>query len=448
MIKNSIKITILTLGLLSSLVSVEAASPTISISPTGDGNTVTVNIANADGNSPVVLFYKTALYTGTQSTTIGSTNSTGVFSGNVSTSAYGITNNTQIYALINGYQTPYVTWPYNTSLNTSSNPVTFSQTNPTIIQGQTLALTINGSSGSYYILSNNNQTVVKSDISGNILSITGLQAGSGNVTVCSSNGTCSTQVITVTNSSQTTSSLYVTQSNITVTVGQTSQVVVTGGTAPYSIFYDGTNKISASVSGTIVSVTGIALGNTSVTVCGVTGGCTPVSVTVVQSNTTTSPVAINVPVSVGQTIVMPLSGGNGAYYISTPITTPFSATISGSNLRILGTATGNNMVTVCSTTTACATISVAVSAAAVITTTTQTSTQSSKYIFENPLYSGMSGDEVFKLQERLAEEGYLYATPNGYYGPATIAAVKAFQRDNKLSQLGNVGPGTRAALNK
>lgn len=446
MIKNRFKITITSLLLACSIVYVRAASPTISITPTGDGNTVTVNIANADGNSPVVLFYKTTLYTGTQSTTIGNTSSTGVFSGNVSTSAYGITNDTQVYALINGYQTPYITWPYNTSLNTSSYSITFNQTNPTITVGQALSITIHGSSGNYFIYSNTNQTSVRSDISGNTLSVLGLQAGSATITICSNTGTCANQVITVTASSQTTSLLSVTQNTITVTIGQTSQVVVAGGTAPYSTFYDGTNKVTASVSGTVVSITGVSLGNTSVTICGVTGGCAQVSVSIVQNNITTSPVTINVPINVGQSIIMPLSGGNGSYYVATPIVTPFNATISGNNLRILGTAPGSNLVTICSTTTACATINVAVSAATLSTQTPIITTP--KYIFENPLYFGMNGHEVLQLQERLAQEGYLYATPNGFFGPATTAAVKAFQRDNGLSQLGNVGPGTRAALNK
>lgn len=63
------------------------------------------------------------------------------------------------------------------------------------------------------------------------------------------------------------------------------------------------------------------------------------------------------------------------------------------------------------------------------------------------LKSGSSGDEVLCLQKMLVKSGYLSATPNGNYGPATMAAVKAFQKAKGLDQLGVVGPGTRAALN-
>jgi len=71
-----------------------------------------------------------------------------------------------------------------------------------------------------------------------------------------------------------------------------------------------------------------------------------------------------------------------------------------------------------------------------------------KYVFTKPLDYGSSGSEVLELQNRLKSVGYLKATPNGNYGPATLAAVKAFQRANGVSPLGNVGPATRAALNR
>ena len=73
---------------------------------------------------------------------------------------------------------------------------------------------------------------------------------------------------------------------------------------------------------------------------------------------------------------------------------------------------------------------------------------SGRYVFTKALDIGASGDEVLELQKRLKSEGYLTATPNGNYGPATQAAVKAYQRAHGLSPLGIVGPGTRAALNK
>lgn len=67
--------------------------------------------------------------------------------------------------------------------------------------------------------------------------------------------------------------------------------------------------------------------------------------------------------------------------------------------------------------------------------------------FTTYLKPGSSGDEVRALQEVLVRLGHLAATPNGNYGPATTAAVQAFQKAHGLEPLGVVGPATRAALN-
>lgn len=69
------------------------------------------------------------------------------------------------------------------------------------------------------------------------------------------------------------------------------------------------------------------------------------------------------------------------------------------------------------------------------------------YTFTKFLKKGMSGNEVLELQKWLAANGYLTATPNGYFGNATEAGVKQLQKDKGLDQFGYVGPGTRAVLN-
>jgi len=69
------------------------------------------------------------------------------------------------------------------------------------------------------------------------------------------------------------------------------------------------------------------------------------------------------------------------------------------------------------------------------------------YVFTSYLKPGMRGDEVMQLQQTLAGLGLLTAKPNGYFGVGTTAAVKEFQKEHGLDQLGSVGPGTRAALN-
>lgn len=62
------------------------------------------------------------------------------------------------------------------------------------------------------------------------------------------------------------------------------------------------------------------------------------------------------------------------------------------------------------------------------------------------LKSGSKGSQVTALQVFLKSQGYFKATSVPNYGPATLAAVKAFQKANKISQTGTVGPLTRAKI--
>jgi len=66
--------------------------------------------------------------------------------------------------------------------------------------------------------------------------------------------------------------------------------------------------------------------------------------------------------------------------------------------------------------------------------------------FSSDLYRGLSGDSVLLLQNYLSVSGYLSATPNGYFGPATFEAVQKFQSKNGISATGYVGPITRLAI--
>lgn len=64
------------------------------------------------------------------------------------------------------------------------------------------------------------------------------------------------------------------------------------------------------------------------------------------------------------------------------------------------------------------------------------------------LQIGSENREVSILQNMLKQGGYLYVTPNGYFGPSTKAAVKRFQNANGISSTGVVGELTRNAINE
>ena len=61
----------------------------------------------------------------------------------------------------------------------------------------------------------------------------------------------------------------------------------------------------------------------------------------------------------------------------------------------------------------------------------------------------MSGEDVLELQKRFIAEGYLkIAAPTRFFGAMTEAALKAYQRANKLEAVGFTGPKTRTLLNQ
>ena len=59
---------------------------------------------------------------------------------------------------------------------------------------------------------------------------------------------------------------------------------------------------------------------------------------------------------------------------------------------------------------------------------------------------GSSGANVTKVQKKLIQFGYLDGEADGRYGEKTRDAVKWFQRRNRLTVDGRVGPATAAAL--
>lgn len=63
-----------------------------------------------------------------------------------------------------------------------------------------------------------------------------------------------------------------------------------------------------------------------------------------------------------------------------------------------------------------------------------------------PLHPGATGPEVEKLQTRLAELGFPPGKIDGDFGPATEAALLAFQKSRELLADGIAGPRTLAAL--
>jgi peptidoglycan hydrolase-like protein with peptidoglycan-binding domain len=90
----------------------------------------------------------------------------------------------------------------------------------------------------------------------------------------------------------------------------------------------------------------------------------------------------------------------------------------------------------------------ALSSSGSVTQTSGNSSTGSTATFTQYLTVGSSGSEVSALQRRLAEDGIFSGSITGYFGAMTKAAVKSYQAKHGLTQLGVVGPSTRALLNQ
>ncbi len=62
------------------------------------------------------------------------------------------------------------------------------------------------------------------------------------------------------------------------------------------------------------------------------------------------------------------------------------------------------------------------------------------------LRKGSSGDDVARLQKRLAAAGFDPGAADGIFGPKTDAALRAFQEANGLAVDGIAGPATNGKL--
>lgn len=69
-----------------------------------------------------------------------------------------------------------------------------------------------------------------------------------------------------------------------------------------------------------------------------------------------------------------------------------------------------------------------------------------KPVYERILKRGGVGNGVFALQKKLNDLGYDCGNPDGIFGKGTQTAVKAFQKDYKLTVDGVVGPKTWDAI--
>lgn len=254
-----------------------ASTPTINVSSTGN-NQVNVSVTNADPNSNINFYYIQPSNSAVFVSSIGTTNSSGYFSTTLNQNSYSIPQNSSVFVIINGQQSPSVMWPYN---NANYGNVSLSQTSVTIGYNQSLNINVYGGNGAYYVSSNSNSSLASATLNGSVLNIySGNVSGTATITVCSYNtsGCATLSVYVQTSYNQPT---YLSQSSINLSTGQ-GQAITIYGSGSYSISSNSNpTAISALISGSILNVYGSAPGSGTLNVCSsYGGGCATLTVSV------------------------------------------------------------------------------------------------------------------------------------------------------------------------
>ncbi len=380
-------LTIFVLTVLLAVPSAKAASvPYLSLIDNSGGQ-VTVTVSGADSNMSVMLYYP-----GTNSYTpvnIGSTNANGYLMTTISSATYNIAQNAPVYVIVDGQQSQQQTWPN----YTSSGSLSLTQSNITLSAGQSTV--VSASVSSVLTLSNNsNPTVASVSISGNQITVLGLAFGSSNITVCAANIGCATIAVSVNaNSSTGVSSVSFSQSNVSLAVGQLQQVTISGSGSYYISSNSNSAIVTASLSGTSISLSGISAGSAVISVCSTNAGsttCGTLNITVTgvslanaTANTTAATLSFSpssVTISTGQTQSVAIMGGTNAstvYYVSNNTSpTTVMANVSGSTVVLTGIAFGGDNITICQSGGPCGNLYAYVSSVSTVNSTQTTSSVS------------------------------------------------------------------------
>lgn len=436
-------------------------------SPTVSWPTVTSSNALSLSQSAVVVNAAssvtiTASNIGSGSLYVSSNSNASVANVSINGAQIGITGNiagTTTVSLCQVGNTTTCPSIYVTVLPAGASLLTLSQNNVTVVNGQNLPITVSGGNGAYQIMNNTNASVIQASISGSVLTLsTGSTSGSATVTVCSTDAaSCNVVVATAASSSSVAVTFSTTAPIVSVNQSTTVNVYGPSGVSFYVSSNSNPSIVQANLSGSTLTLTGIANGNSVISVCASTSTCANLTVTV-QDVANGGNIAINqnkISILSGQNTNVLITGGTQPYFTTGGATSIAQLTLNGGTLTVYGVSTGTANVNVCSAGGGCVILTVNVNGGGTTptgttggtTTPTPTPVTTPSYTFTKYLTPGSSGDEVMELQKMLSAQGLLTATPNGYFGPSTKAAVIKFQASHGLTQLGAVGPATREVLN-
>ena len=274
------------------------------------------------------------------------------------------------------------------------------------------------------------------------------------------------------------SSPYFSKNNLTLNVGLTDSVNISGTGGYYISNNTNSNVISANISGDEVDLRAVSFGISKITICESDGDCADLNVTAVSVN---AQQYSNINQKPTITSLSVFSNNNNGEFVSAGNTLTFgfnfNKPVSGVSVAagyarpaVAGTGSGTYMATYVVGSNENSSIPVTINftdsygnlgqysftlsniyvAPAPVATPpiiTVTPTNNQKYVFTSFLTLNSKGDEVSQLQKRMTELGFYSGPITGTFGALTESAVKKLQKAYNIAQAGYVGPATRAILN-
>ena len=164
--------------------------------------------------------------------------------------------------------------------------ISFAQASTTLNVGQGQTIHIDGS-GAFGISGNSNIRAAIANLSGPAMYVKALSTGSTTINVCavgdSSSVTCSGFLVNVvqpqdSSISSSSPNVVLSTKNVTLDIGQSRIITISGSGSYYLSQNSGSNSVSANVSGNTLTVAGMAFGGSNVTVCQQTVQCDTVYV--------------------------------------------------------------------------------------------------------------------------------------------------------------------------
>ena len=212
----------------------------------------------------------------------------------------------------------------------------------TVAIGAAPGYSVGGGVGPYSATTSNASVAIVSLAGGN-LTVAGVAAGSANIVVRDSSGALLTIPVTVPTTGAL--ALFTTAPpNVTVGIGAAPAYSVGGGTGPYSAVTSNASIATAVVSGSNLTVNGIAAGTANVLVRDSSGALLTINVSVGATPLAVTPNSATGIIS--DTLVATLTGGTPPFRASVGNTLVASAQISGATLTITLRQVGQTVVTV------------------------------------------------------------------------------------------------------